>query len=863
MPFRVQDASYWNEMSKLLNVNPNQMKTLQENGFVVLGNVHANCFGNAYKMIYQHHLPVFITTDSILHALHCSFDEILKEVEVSYISPELEEQINSMMRYINQQDNNTSVISEKNDALVFLTVAKSLLKGEKISKDHNVNYYLNLINGLNMTELVFFGDKRSMDFSQFIPRGHYTKSNELKKYFRAMMWLGRAYMNFDNKRNAMLAVYIADLIKKSNCQQQYDEINGVLNLFIGTTDSLDAKRLNEYLTKNSIDIKKMADDDYHRKIVNAMKKDKLGLPKIEGEAVNQGTGNKELFIKSPQFCFMGQRYTVDSEILETTAWYPERPMPNAVDIAFTLGSSAAVEILRKDIDAYGLKLTEKLEKSREILNSTPRELYDNTLYHGWLRSLSTLFPDDKTADNKHIPEFMKTKAWEFCKLNTFLGSYAQLKHDTILYSKPSYQDGACFFPSGYIEPNPLFFNEMKKLGKKATDVLGTMKTKNRQLKNGWVSYFDVFSNICGLLEKMAQKETSQEPFTDDENRFIKQTLSVVYDEFGGCGPSITYLDGWYYRLFYNRDNATEFKAEIADIANYPFGNKALYLATAMVNYGIFAVKCDGSLQLFIGPTYQCYQFTWPMTDRLTDERWESLYGDEYKEKVMEWTTPYLVSGVKPLFLEQPEKTSKEDDVFIGPEETDYQGKIASVMKKANEYKVFMDKMIGMESAASRPGEPGLIKPLLVTASQDNVFSMDTVTGMKYYHGTYCLFDNDPGTAWVSDKNSGIGAWVMVFLESEKKIYKIKMTGGWDYIHPKYGDLYRTNSRLKKIKLTLFRNDKEPVFESMLDFDGSEGAKEFTIPNVKTTRIIIEVVELIPGSKYRPEACISEMSIYGK
>jgi hypothetical protein len=34
------------------------------------------------------------------------------------------------------------------------------------------------------------------DWSQFAPRGHYTPSAVLKRYFRTMMWLGRAELGF-------------------------------------------------------------------------------------------------------------------------------------------------------------------------------------------------------------------------------------------------------------------------------------------------------------------------------------------------------------------------------------------------------------------------------------------------------------------------------------------------------------------------------------------------------------------------------------------------------------------------------------------------------------------------------------------
>ena len=45
-------------------------------------------------------------------------------------------------------------------------------------------------------EIVLFGAKRDVDFSQFEPRGHYTNTEQLKRYFRAMMWLGRIDFRF-------------------------------------------------------------------------------------------------------------------------------------------------------------------------------------------------------------------------------------------------------------------------------------------------------------------------------------------------------------------------------------------------------------------------------------------------------------------------------------------------------------------------------------------------------------------------------------------------------------------------------------------------------------------------------------------
>ncbi len=38
---------------------------------------------------------------------------------------------------------------------------------------------------------LFPGLEFGEDYTQYIPRGHYTRSDELKAYFKSMMWYGR------------------------------------------------------------------------------------------------------------------------------------------------------------------------------------------------------------------------------------------------------------------------------------------------------------------------------------------------------------------------------------------------------------------------------------------------------------------------------------------------------------------------------------------------------------------------------------------------------------------------------------------------------------------------------------------------
>ena len=56
---------------------------------------------------------------------------------------------------------------------------------------------------------------------------------------------------------------------------------------------------------------------------------------------------------------------------------------------------------------------------------------------------------------------MQTAAWWQQKMNTQLASWAQLRHDNLLYAKPSYSGGvSCSFPEAYVEPFPEFYGRL-------------------------------------------------------------------------------------------------------------------------------------------------------------------------------------------------------------------------------------------------------------------------------------------------------------------------------------------------------------------------------------------------------------------
>ena len=87
------------------------------------------------------------------------------------------------------------------DTDYFLATARSLLSGAAVkttlNQDERVARTLAACERLQIEEFDLFGKERKVDFSQFKPRGHYTKEfpavwgGSLANYFRTMLWLGR------------------------------------------------------------------------------------------------------------------------------------------------------------------------------------------------------------------------------------------------------------------------------------------------------------------------------------------------------------------------------------------------------------------------------------------------------------------------------------------------------------------------------------------------------------------------------------------------------------------------------------------------------------------------------------------------
>src|SRR5512140_3213880 len=88
--FDPTQVAYWKDIEAKLKLTPEQRSHYQRTGLVALPGGFGSSMGESYLKTFRLDLPVLITSDSILHALHRSFDGILMGLELRFFGRELE-----------------------------------------------------------------------------------------------------------------------------------------------------------------------------------------------------------------------------------------------------------------------------------------------------------------------------------------------------------------------------------------------------------------------------------------------------------------------------------------------------------------------------------------------------------------------------------------------------------------------------------------------------------------------------------------------------------------------------------------------------------------------------------------------------
>jgi len=686
---QVPEYSVSKDLSNVTNAGQFQFsddaKTLlAKNAFVVIPSDRQE-FYPIYESNRYGQVPSFITTDSMLHSYHLMFDNQLKKLEEDKLIPELKQLNEAMLTSSVEQYNSLKGTEWENAAkrnVGFFSVGYRLLGGEQAAGSGaempilqaaegivkgEVDQEIALIEshaGIDKSPVMNMGtdnqDKLDTpqgslspedvneDYSQYVPRGHYTKSDDLKKYFKAMMWYGRLNFRLKNQDEVRSSLLISSaLASNSNAQKTWGSVYEPINFFVGKSDDITYYQMRDAMKEIFGDDLALATVTKDKDKLTAFiaKAKTMEAPQINSMPIFNAAIQPDRTEAIQGFRFLGQRFTIDASIFQRlivrevgekgqscseAPFAKGRFLPKGLDVPAAMGSEEAYDILKSMGDTDYACYDENMGKMKTYIAGLDKNVWTQNLYWGWLYSLKPLTEKKSTG----YPSFMTNEAWQRKSLNTYLGSWTELKRDTILYSKQAYAEmgggGEEIDHRGYVEPEPYTYARLASLIKMTAAGLDSRGLLDEDSKDT----FNKLQELATTLKTISEKELNNVALTDEEYGFI--------EEYGG---NIEHI--WYDAFKKADGGAPELDKDsnspvVADVATDPNG-WVLEEGTGYVSEIYAVVPVDGKLRIARGAAYSYYEFTQSIDNRLSDDTWEELLNSSSAPALPEWTKAFTAS----------------------------------------------------------------------------------------------------------------------------------------------------------------------------------------------------------------------------
>lgn len=670
---------YLDSIIEKLDLTSDELALLKDNHFFVTERLSYLNFGHAYHDIYSKDLPVFISTDFILHALHTSYDFILKSLEMDMMSDNLEAFLKDLYDQLPdlQTKYGENFSSNIQDVDLYVTIAYSLITDTeqpfRYADSDLGKLILQAISDLAAANVPLFAigvRKRGIDFSQFKVRGHYVYTQQdqamfgksLEPYFRAMMWLGRIDFFLtpppenpwetpwspEEIEHMNLSAYLLNELMQGSSKLDLLQTNEtIIDYLVGESDNITPKEYTDFLASKSItSADQLNDSTVYADYYEGLKADENFAQKIMGGIFLVDPGAEAPGELPVSYRVSGQRFIIDSEVLANMVYdriifngkKEMRLMPDPLDVLFCLGNSDALHFLQSEVETY--HYGPQLAQMHYLIDQKEDDFWTESLYNVWLVGLTKLNP---TVDSDNLPFFIRTGAWHQEKMNTQLASYAQLRHDNLLYAKPSYTGGTgCSYPYSYVEPYPEFFGAMATYAAEAGTFFSQLQTTT-YFAGAIKSYFESFGETMQKLQGLAEKELNNQPFSEDEATWLKQML--FESTMSGAPP----YSGWITTLFYVPDDMIKDDFVIVDLHTQPTDSagatvgKVLHAGVGKINQGVVLVNRPGydTPMAYVGAFMSYYKKVTRNFTRLTDQDWESMVQGDQVPMRPEWTSAYL------------------------------------------------------------------------------------------------------------------------------------------------------------------------------------------------------------------------------
>ncbi len=480
-----------------------------------------------------------------------------------------------------------------------------------------------------------YAKDRPADYTQFTPRSHYVKTSVLRSYFRALIYLGRN--GYPLKGNGVSDALLATLLLASPgpdgqpLLKDWQRIMEITGFFAGKPDDISYPEWRNFLVK-VLGTEKLAAGEALNPATLAKISQRLGElqgPRILSEVIIDPsvftTTKEQLLEATKSMRLFGQRFTLDAWIFSRLSAGQEKTpvrlpsMPSALFISAALGDKAALgfadQYLQNLSPPFSPEETAgfngRLQEVSADLGKIKDPEWFNSLGGAWLKLLGTL----TSSFDRGYPLYMQDRGFPVKQVESFLGSYTELKHDTLLYAKQNYAemgDGGEEgtpppVPKGFVEPNLPFWETLGRLVAYVEAGYRNYGVFKKELEE--YGRLSRFKEDVAFYASLAAKELRGDLLTEKEYEKLRlsqlsymaepQDINVILEE---------------------KDMRAGL---IADVHTDAVQGQIQYEATGEPYVMLVLVGNEGVARLAVGVAYNHYEFTGPLATRYTDADWQS------------------------------------------------------------------------------------------------------------------------------------------------------------------------------------------------------------------------------------------------
>tara|TARA_B100000683_G_scaffold273299_1_gene318593 strand:+ start:1454 stop:3847 length:2394 start_codon:yes stop_codon:yes gene_type:complete len=559
---------------------------------------------NAYQYI-----PHYITTDLYLFILHKYFSRFIEKLEENHLYSELMDILyKTSSNLATLEGNNQSSIewAQMYNAIALYAIGDTFTI---VPEKYKLIFDKETKNIDMQAGAPSFIKNRFVEYKELKPRGHYTKSDTLKKYFKAFKWISLNGINLADEEELKGLVTFAYAIKSDqDLHKKYKKYISTIEKLAGQEDNIslinvidviDNSSLNDALSKNKI--------SELRNSLSKLNKEKV--KKVFLKPVSEAKAGRAYFLSST--------YSISGEIFSKLI-SENRTFPNGLDIPAVFGNKTAEKILKDEF-----KEDENCSKYLANLKQLKEQFADfsdwnhNYGYIGVKTALSAY------AEKENYPNFMKTNAYNRKELSTTLSSWTHIKHDLILYQEKPFaaeggQGGGPEPPLhySYVEPNIVFWES-------ALELIDWLEKLAKNKESTFINELERIKNLGILLRDITIKELNGENITKEEHKQLHYV-----------GATIEYI----LLALLETDHLPEREESMALIADvYAFNSTNLNVAVGHADDIYVIVPINGEYHIARGSVFSYHEF-----------KGEIHNDEEWRQKVKKGNIPERPIWIKPL-----------------------------------------------------------------------------------------------------------------------------------------------------------------------------------------------------------------------